>query len=102
MREPRYYFTLIALAAVAPQVAAQCPTVPNTGSLANPSFNAGRCANEAGYCFLTGINESTPQGICDTTGRPGTWDCTCETQVVPYAVLNPGSLSPLRGHPGTQ
>src|ERR1035441_8657294 len=96
--------TLLALAAFLPRLAAQCAVVKNTGSLVNPSFDAGRCVSEGGYCYLGGKDQSTPEGKCATTGKPPNWGCQCLMQgnPVPYFVLNPGTLSTINSPKGTQ
>jgi len=100
----KYIFALLALGAVTPPATAQCAVVPNTGTAINPSFNAGRCEKEGGYCFLGGKDQSVPEGKCATTGKPPNWGCQCLMQgnPTPYFVLNPGVLSTINAPRGTQ
>jgi hypothetical protein len=97
--------TLLALAILVPPMAEpQCSVVPNTGTPIFPSFNAGRCATEGGYCELVGKDGSQPKGKCATTGKPPKWGCQClmNGNPTPYLVLNPGTLSTFNSPQGFQ
>jgi len=91
------YLTIVATCLASSLVLAQCIPIPNTGTLLNPSPNAGRCQVEAdgSFCYLAGKDQSIPTGKCETQGRPGNWNCTCNMagQPAPYFVLNPGFLA---------
>ena len=98
----KYLIALLALVTFAPEMAAQCQAVKNTGSIANPSSDAGRCENEGGYCYLGGKDYSKPEGKCVTSGGPGTWTCGCSMNGVasPYFALNGGILTTFNSPPG--
>lgn len=95
--------TLLVLASLTPQMAAQCQAVKNTGSIASPSSGAGRCVAEGGYCYLVGRNQDTPYGKCASSGGPGDWSCACSTNgvVSSYFALNPGALTTFSSPPST-
>jgi hypothetical protein len=94
---------MLALATFTAEAQAQCQAAKNTGSLASPSSDAGRCANEGGYCYLGGKSASIPEGKCESFGRPGNWSCRCSINgvVFSYFVLGTGTLTTIGSPPGT-
>lgn len=64
---------LITLVTSAPTIQAQCEAVKNTGSIAFPSRDAGKCLSAGTACSLGTLRS----GTCWTGGGPGNWSCTC-------------------------
>ncbi len=87
----KYILALLILATVTPQIAAQCPARKNTGSIANPSSDAGRCENEGTNCSVA---SSGSTGKCATSWKLGSWSCGCSPNgATPYFVLTGGTLT---------
>jgi hypothetical protein len=87
----KYILALLILATVTPQIAAQCPARKNTGSIANPSGDVGRCENEGSNCSVA---SSGSTGTCATSWKLGSWSCGCSPNgATPYFVLTGGTLT---------